>query len=109
MDAGPLNDPNLINLLQNWRDEIVEVPILKKALEKDYSEQGSNWFVVPIDVPARSLVYIDRVRVLDTFGEWKDIERATGGSGPDERWTVYENSPPPSPHEYHEVPARPFR
>ncbi len=38
-------DPNLKTALTNYRNTIAEVPILKQALERDFTEVGSNWWI----------------------------------------------------------------
>ena len=41
-----IDDPAFADLVQSYRDTIVDIPILRQALERDSSEQGSNWWVV---------------------------------------------------------------
>ena len=45
-----LSDPKFESLVQEYRDEIDDVPILETALESDYTELGSNWWVVSGDL-----------------------------------------------------------
>jgi penicillin amidase len=40
-----MESPNLPGLLQAYRDEIAQYPLLRRAVEQDYTQQGSNWFV----------------------------------------------------------------
>jgi len=39
-------DPGFEALVQGYKDQIVDIPLLKKALDSDFSEMGSNWWVV---------------------------------------------------------------
>ena len=41
-----LSDPNFESLVQDWRNEIVDIPVLNTALEQDLTTRGSNWWVV---------------------------------------------------------------
>jgi penicillin amidase len=40
-----ISDPNFAALVQDYRDTIAEFPVLRRALETDSSEQGSNWWI----------------------------------------------------------------
>ena len=40
-----ISDPNFEALVRDYRAEIADIPVLKKTLEKDMTEQGSNWWV----------------------------------------------------------------
>ena len=37
---------------------------------------GNDWFLLPLEVPAGSLTVLDQVRVTDTFGQQRVIQRA---------------------------------
>src|SRR6185436_2171758 len=41
-----ITDPDFLNLITSYQDQIKDIPILKQALEKDSGEVGSNWWVV---------------------------------------------------------------
>jgi penicillin amidase len=41
-----ISDPSFKSLVESYRDQIAGIPILKKALESDSGEVGSNWWVV---------------------------------------------------------------
>jgi acyl-homoserine lactone acylase PvdQ len=41
-----ISDPSFRNLVESYRNQIADIPILKQALEKDSGEVGSNWWVV---------------------------------------------------------------
>jgi penicillin amidase len=40
-----MSDPAFANMLSEYRSEIAEIPILRKALERNNETEGSNWFV----------------------------------------------------------------
>ena len=41
-----VSDPSFQNLVQSYRDQIADIPVLQKALRPDSGEVGSNWWVV---------------------------------------------------------------
>jgi penicillin amidase len=41
-----LTDPDFQGLVESYRNQIADIPILKRALESDAGEVGSNWWVV---------------------------------------------------------------
>jgi len=41
-----ISNPSFQNLVESYRDQITDIPILKQALQKDSGEVGSNWWVV---------------------------------------------------------------
>jgi len=41
-----MSDPNFRTLIENYRNKIVDIPLLERALRKDQTQQGSNWWVV---------------------------------------------------------------
>ncbi len=45
-----LLDPNFQTLTQGYRDSIADIPLLRQALERDQTQQGSNWWVVSGDL-----------------------------------------------------------
>ncbi len=41
-----ISNPSFHDLVEGYRDQIAGIPLLKKALESDFGEMGSNWWVV---------------------------------------------------------------
>jgi len=41
-----ISDPSFQALVESYRDQIAEIPVLKGVLEKDLGATGSNWWVV---------------------------------------------------------------
>jgi hypothetical protein len=48
---------------------------------------GDDWYLAPLDVPAGSLCWIDKLTVTDVFGVSTDVPRADAMPGP--RWTLF--------------------
>lgn len=42
---GYVSDPSFRSLVEKYRDDIDEIPMLERALESDPAEQGSNWWI----------------------------------------------------------------
>ena len=41
-----ISDPSFQTLVESYRDQLAEIPMLKDALDKDLGATGSNWWVV---------------------------------------------------------------
>jgi len=41
-----VSDPSFYSMVESYRSQVADIPILKKALESDYGEMGSNWWIV---------------------------------------------------------------
>jgi penicillin amidase len=41
-----LTDPDFEDLVLDYKSDIVDIPVLENALNPDYTERGSNWWVV---------------------------------------------------------------
>jgi hypothetical protein len=56
---------------------------------------GTDWFVVPIDLPVGSVCSVDGFEITDTFGEPTAIPRSTNESGAP--WRLFELAAPDGP------------
>jgi penicillin amidase len=41
-----ISDPSFQDLVESYRDQIADIPLLQKALEQNPGEAGSNWWIV---------------------------------------------------------------
>jgi penicillin amidase len=41
-----ISDPSFYTMVESYRDQIADIPLLKQALESDYGQMGSNWWLV---------------------------------------------------------------
>ncbi len=77
-----------------WLGELDAGPtdLARLALVEFALAYGNDWFVVPVDLPAGSVVRIDHLRVRDTFGVEVSVRAAREAGRPG--WTIFQHSGP---------------
>lgn len=64
--------------------------LARTALAAYATVYGDDWYLVPLTLPAQSLVAVTNVRVIDDFGEATDIPAAAVIDGPDRSFRFFE-------------------
>lgn len=77
-----LTQPGFRTMLETFRDQAAQVPLLKNALDPDYSRRGSNWWVAAGNLTASGFPMImnDPHLALDTPATFYEMHlKVTGG------------------------------